>query len=255
MTTNDGGMNLCLGVSPAWIGILFVACFLLVAPGIATSAQEFRVKDGETITIKLSSKELTRIAIQGDGRLDKVWGSAGVLEIEPDKDQGEIFVRPSPQAPTSFSFFVRDDLGGTYTIVATQHDIPSETIILKPAAPRKSIGRGSEYRSTPFVERVKRVIKGMALGDSIDGYSFEDLEQGVPLWAETEIVLRRVYTGYDLLGEIYTIKNVSKKEMTIHEREFMDFGHEVQAVALERLSLDEGESTFLYVVRKPVGAE
>ncbi|HHF0534570.1 TPA: type-F conjugative transfer system secretin TraK [Vibrio alginolyticus] len=255
---NDRALS-SYGYMPTWfiwtvVTPLVLALFLVIAlfPGIAQAAQEFRVKDGDTITVKISSRELTRITVEGEGRLDKVWGSAGVLEIQPDKERGEIFVRPSPTAPTALSFFVRDDLGATYTVVAQQHDIPSETIVLKPAAPRKSVGRGSEYRSTPFVERVKRLMKGMALGDTIDGYSFEDAEKKVPLWAETNIVLRRVYTGYDLLGEIYTIENTSDKEMVFHEREFLDFGDYVQAVALERLELAKGETTFLYVVRKPV---
>lgn len=241
--SNNRVLNSC-----GWIPILVFVFF----PALVQAAQEFRVKDGDTITVKISSRELTRITVGGEGRIDKVWGSVGVLEIQPDKEGGEIFVRPSPTAPTALSFFVRDDLGATYTIVAQQHDIPSETIILKPAAPRKSVGRGSEYRSTPFVERVKKLMKGMALGEAIDGYSFEDTEKKVPLWAETNIVLHRVYTGYDLLGEIYSIENTSDKEMVFHEREFLDFGDHVQAAALERMKLAKGETTFLYVVRKPV---
>ena len=68
-------------------------------------------------------------------------------------------------------------------------------------------------------------------------------------------MLRRVYTGDDLLGEIYTVANVSQASMTFHEREFLDFGDRVQAVALERQSLPQGQSTFLYVVRKPERGE
>ena len=123
------------------------------------------------MAVKISSRELTRITVEGAGRLAKVWGSAGVLEIQPDKDKGEIFIRPSATAPNSLSFFVRDDQGATYTVVASQHDIPSETILLKPAAPRKRVGRGDRYRTTPFVERVKRLMKGMALGESMAGYT------------------------------------------------------------------------------------
>ena len=228
---------------------------LSLLPGITNAAQVFRVKDGDTVAVKISSRELTRITVEGAGRLDKVWGSAGVLEIQPDKEKGEIFIRPAPTAPNALSFFVRDDQGATYTVVASQYDIPSETILLKPAAPRKRLGRSYQYRSTPFVEQVKHLMKGMALGESIDGYRFEDAEKKVPLWAETDIVLRRVYTGDDLLGEIYTVANVSQEAMSFHEREFLEFGDRVQAVALERLSLPEGQSTFLYVVRKPERGE
>ena len=241
-----GRVNKILLIATAIFMMLFI-------PGLATAAQEFKVKDGDTITVKISSRELTRITISGEGRLEKVWGSAGILEIQPDKDKGEIFVRPTNVAPAALSFFVRDDMGSTYTVVAQQHDIPSETIVIKPSTQRKSKSRSSKYRSTPFVETVKRLMKSMALGDSLDGYSYDDVESEVELWAETEITLRRIYSGYELLGEVYTIKNISDEEMNFHEREFLDFGDRVQAAALERLSLNKGESTFLYVVRKPEG--
>ncbi|PCS24013.1 type-F conjugative transfer system secretin TraK [Candidatus Enterovibrio escicola] len=232
-----------------------VISLMLSSVNKAHAAQEFRVKDGDTVTVKISSRELTRITVDGEGRLDKVWGASGVLEINPDKENGEIFVRPLRSAPTAFSFFVRDDLGATYTIVAKQHDIPSETVLLKTASPRKNIGRGSEYRSTPYIERVKRLMKGMALGEDVPGYTFEDAEKKVPLWAETNITLRRVYTGYDLLSEIYTLENISDKEMVFNEREFLDFGDNVKAVALEQLSLAKGETTFIYVVRQSLEAK
>lgn len=259
MIMNNSKVNYPFGYVSArflWMFITpLIITVILSCVNIAQAAQEFRVKDGDTITVKISSRELTRITVDGVGRLDKVWGAAGVLEITPDKEKGEIFVRPSRSAPTAFSFFVRDDLGATYTIVAKQHDIPSETVLLKPAAPRKSAGRGSEYRSTPYIERVKRLMKGMALGEDVAGYTFDDAEKKVPLWAETNITLRRVYTGYDLLGEIYTLENISDKEIVFHEREFLDFGDNVQAVALEQLSLAKGETTFIYVVRQSLEAK
>ena len=219
MTMNNSEVNYPVGyvsVRFLWMSITpLIITVILSCVNIAQAAQEFRVNDGDTITVKISSRELTRITVDGVGRLDKVWGAAGVLEITPDKEKGEIFVRPSRSAPTAFSFFVRDDLGATYTIVAKQHDIPSETVLLKPAAPRKSVGRGSEYRSTPYIERVKRLMKGMALGEDVAGYTFDDAEKTVPLWAETNIALRRVYTGYDLLGEIYTLENISDKNFLL----------------------------------------
>ncbi|HGF7201888.1 type-F conjugative transfer system secretin TraK [Vibrio vulnificus] len=259
MTMNDTKVNYPFGyisTSSLWMLVkILVITVILSFANVAQAAQEFRVKDGDTISVKISSRELTRITVDGVGRLDKVWGAAGVLEINPDKEKGEIFVRPLMSAPTAFSFFVRDDLGATYTIVAKQHDIPSETVLLKPAAPRKSVGRGSEYRSTPYMERVKRLMKGMALGEEVAGYTFDDADKKVPLWAETNITLRRVYTGYDLLGEIYTLENISGKELVFHEREFLDFGDNVQAVALEQLSLAKGETTFIYVVRQSLEAK
>ena len=222
--------------------------------GLAT--QEFRIKDGDTIVVKISSRELTRIAIHGQGRLEKVWGAAGGLEIQPDKEKGEIFVQPKPGSPASVSFFIRDNLGATYTLVAQQHDIPSETIMLKPVAVRKTKLKGGEYQTTPFVESIKILMKGMALGDGLDdSYILNELfDVEVPLWQETKITLHHTYTSDELLGEIYTIENISDIDMILHEREFLNFRANVQAVALEKQALKKGESTLLYVVSRPVGA-
>jgi len=226
----------------------------LCAP-LLQAAQEFRVKDGDTIKVKISSRELSRIAVTGEGRLDKVWGASGVLEIQPDKERGEIFIRTTGGAPAAFSFFVRDDSGATYTIVAQQYDIPAQTILLKSVALRKSMKRESTYLVTPLVELVKQLMKGMALGGSISGYVLEDLRETIPLWKEANIVLRRVYRGNDLIGEVYTIENRTDQVLKFHESEFMNFGGRTQAVALEYLSLQTDKTGFLYIVRNPSGGE
>jgi len=218
------------------------------------AAQTFNVKDGGTVTINISTNELSRVTIGGAGRIDKVWGTAGVLEIQPDKEKGEIFIRPTQAAPPALSFFIRDDLGATYTLVATHSDIPSETIILTPKGRHKSVA-GTNQRVQPHIEMVKHLVKSMALGNDLEAYSVEDFQQDVPLWNETQIVLKRVYQGIHLVGEIYTIKNISTEEILFQESEFLDFGSNVQAVALDDLDIAPGEATQLYVVRKNAEAE
>ncbi len=224
------------------------ALVVLWAQG-ASAKQEITLKDGDSVKITLSASDATRI-IMDRGRIEKIVAPKGMLDIQADKERGEIFLKPLASASESMSFFVRDDSGATFTLVATRRPIPGDTIVLKNASPRKLPGKGAHYLSTPFVERVKQLIKAMALGENTESYGIEDQNRSVELWRETNITLVKSFTAHDLYGEVYLVANASDEELRFHEREFMEFGDRVQAVALERLVLKPKASTFLYIVRR-----
>lgn len=237
------------------LGLIFVA---LISHAKLEAAQTFKVKDGDTVSIDISARELTRIAVSGKGRLSNVWGPDGILEIQADKSAGEVFVRPLAGAPAVMSFFARDDMGATYTIIAKQKDIPSETVILQPSMSgvKKGEGLGSnKFSSTPVVEQIKKLIRSMATGKGLDGLSYEEFDEEIELWSETNIKFVQRFESHGLWGEVYLIKNVSDKELVFNEQEFLDFGKNVKAVALEHLTVQAGETTTLYVVRLGEGAE
>lgn len=230
-----------------------LSVFLIALALSANAAQTFRVKDGDTITVKISSRDITRIAIEGEGKLDDIKVAAGLLDIVPDLEKGEVTVRPLGGAPAVFSFLLTDDLGATYTLVAEQHDVPTETVLLRIDNSKRSRDQEGERRTDPYVESVKQLMKGMALNKTPDGFTLDDIQVKVPLWKETNIVMTQTYTGYELLGEVYQIQNVSKEEIIFSEKEFFEFGENVRAVAMEQLQLDAGATTYLYVVRSKGG--
>ena len=90
----------------------------------------------------------------------------------------------------------------------------------------------------------------MCIRDRIGGYQIENTQESIPLWEETKIILHRVYKSHGLTGEIYSVENVTKKTVTLHEREFMNFQGRTQAVALEKLSLAPSDKAFLYIIRE-----
>jgi type-F conjugative transfer system secretin TraK len=225
---------------------------LLFAQGVYAK-QEITLKDGDSVKVTLSASDATRIIIDR-GRIEKIVAPKGMLDIQADKERGEVFLKPLANAPESMSFFVRDDSGATFTLVATRRPIPGDTIVLKNASPRKAPGKGAHYLSTPFVERVKQLIKAMALGENVESYAMEDQNRQVEVWQETNITLVKSFTAHDLYGEVYLVANASDEELRFHEREFMEFGDRVQAVALERLVLKPQASTFLYIVRRTADA-
>ena len=234
------------------LSTLFLAFLLfLLFPGVGGAAQQFDVEDGQTITVIVSARELTRISVAGEERLENVWAPAGHLQIQPDLDQGDVFIKPTSGAPASMSFFVRDSGGGTYTIIAQQRDVPSETILLTPQQkPLLRVPTRAQQKTLTYVKQIKRLMRAMALGQDAKGFTQEAHETLVPLWKEARLVLKRSYTGFAFIGQVFEIQNISDKPMTFHEQEFIPFGSHVRAVALRRLTVPTGQSTELYIVRE-----
>ncbi|EAT10691.1 TraK domain-containing protein, partial [Bermanella marisrubri] len=138
-----------------------IVVFLLVAliSSTAFSIQTYSVSDGDSIQIKVSSKDLTRIRMDS-GRLDGAWGLDENFTHKADRSKGEIFVRPKPGAPTTSSFFIKDGNGSVYSVTAVQHAIPSDTVVLKSldyTAKRDS--SQSSRKASSDVKRIKRLVK------------------------------------------------------------------------------------------------
>lgn len=226
---------------------LFWLLSLLLVPGGAGAIQSFTVRDGQTITAVISSRELTRVAVAGAERLERVWAPAGHIQVQPDAAHGDIFIRPAPGAPASMSFFVRDTAGGTYTIIAQRRDVPSETIRLEP---QRRAARPGTKPPRPFtsVDAIKRLMLAMALNQETAGFTTERHETPVPLWKETRILLTTTYTGFHFTGRVYQIRNMSAHSLTLHEQEFIRLVPNIRALALRGFTLPSGDATFLYVV-------
>ena len=209
------------------------------------------VVDGQTVTVKVSSRDLTRIAMADGGRIERVWGLDDNMQVEPDREGGQVFLRPAPGlSARAFSFFVRDDQGATHTLLAVPVDMPSDTVLLRPK--NRAAGVASAAANTlaiPYTERIKRLVRAMARGAIPEGYEPSAEEREIPLWAETRIVLTARYSG-DLTGEVYRLTNVSDAEMRLDEREFARLATDIQAVAIVDHTLAPQQSTRLYLVRE-----
>lgn len=227
--------------------IIFALLFLINTP--AYGEQKFNVSSGDVVKIKLSSRELTRIAVE-NGRIDKLWGSSGILESQVDKKEGEIFLRPSSMASHAFSFFVRDNFGSTYTIIAEQVDIPSQTVILVPNNRVSRVDK-EKYKNRGLVVKIKDLIKVMANPDTnLDKIQSQDRHELISLWKESRVTLVKTYQMDTLKGETFSFKNISNQDMQVVENEFLNFRPNTLAVSLEKLSLKPDEETKLYIIRR-----
>lgn len=215
-----------------------------------SSGDPIRVEDGDTFRIKLSTRDLNRISVKG-GRISKIWARDGFLVIQ--KAQGEALILPASTSPAVFSFFVRDEYGSTYTLVAERFDIPAQSIVLDPAKkfPDKQVsGVFDKANSDPIRIKSNKLIKAMALDNDLKGYSKALYNAVVPLWKETRITLVRAYEGRDFRGDVYLIENISDDSLTFNETEFQDFGDHVFGVALGKLDVAPKETTTLFIVRR-----
>lgn len=207
------------------------------------------VVDGQTVTVKVSGKDLTRIAMADGGRIDRVWGLEDYMQVEPDREGGQVFLRPAPGLTArAFSFFVRDDQGATHTLLAVPVDMPSDTVLLRPK------NRAAEVSNVvalaiPYTERIKNLVRALARGAVPEGYMPSTEEHEIPLWAEARIMLTARYSG-ELMGEVYQLTNISDAEMRLDEREFARLATDIKAVAIVEHRLAPQQSTRLYLVRE-----
>jgi len=233
---------------------LLLTMALLALATDVPAVQLIDVVSGQTATVKVSVKELTRIAMADGARIERVWGMEDHMQVQPDADAGQVFLRPAPGSAKAFSFFVRDDAGETYTLLALPVDMPSDTVLLRSGsrtatqAGAHSSSAGIGDRTPPHVQRIKSLIRAMATGVIAEGYLPDYKREPVELWNEAKVLRIARFQG-ELLGEIYEVTNVSGAPMQLAEHEFSRLGTDVAAVAIERHTLAPKQTTRVYVVQ------
>ena len=213
----------------------------------AWANQNYSAIDGQAIKIQASMNDLTRIKIK-NGKVASVWGSAGDLDFKVEKAVGEIYLRPLNLGVSALSFFLKDSFNNTYTIVASLKKIPAQTVEIAPLT-QSNRQLEKKYQSMPLVKRLKALFKAMALGQS-DQFSLEKMDQKISWWQEGKLSQIATYLDQDLVGEIFLLENTSKNPMRMQEEEFLPLKSGVMAVAIAKSSLETGEQTKIFVVRK-----
>ena len=224
---------------------------LLALAADLPAVQLVEVVGGQTATVNVSAQELTRIAMADGARIERVWGMDEHLQVQADADAGQVFLRPLPGTTKAFSFFVRDDAGETYTLLALPIDTPSDTVLLR--ARSRAAGKNANHtagageRTAIHVQRIKSLVRAMATGAVAEGYLPDYRNETVKLRNEAKVLRIARFQG-ELNGEIYAVTNVSGAAMQLTEREFDRLGTDVAAVAIERHALAPKQTTRVYVV-------
>ena len=244
----------------------------LLASAPALALQVVEARDGVAADAVLSSREPTRIRIEGAAITD-VFGNihssncaagatapgapppvnpAGEIVLECDRDKGEIYVRPVGTSAKPVNLFV-SSANATYTLLLRRADTPADTIVIRDRTPRQGNSGAVSARlpgqAAAHVRALKAMLVAMASDQVPAEVRVEEVNRPLQLWAEARFALIRTYEGRGYVGETYRLTNVSAAPMTLAEQEFDRDGGDVLAVAIEHHNLRPGETTQVFVIR------
>jgi len=244
----------------------------LLASAPALALQVVEARDGVAADAVLSSREPTRIRIEGAAITD-VFGNihssncaagatapgapppvnpAGEIVLECDRDKGEIYVRPVGTSAKPVNLFV-SSANATYTLLLRRADTPADTIVIRDRTPRQGNSGAVSARlpgqAAAHVRALKAMLVAMASDQVPAEVRVEEVNRPLQLWAEARFALIRTYEGRGFVGETYRLTNVSAAPMTLAEQEFDRDGGDVLAVAIEHHNLRPGETTQVFVIR------
>ena len=210
---------------------------LLLSSFQAVAAQIlFQESPSESTTATVSRNEPNLLKVEGR-KIKRIYGTEGLFTVTPEQDTGVAWLKPTTDKAL-MSIFITDDTGQHYKLLLKVEDIPAETIIIRGRKGHASQAGG--IKNEPRNEEILSAI--MALHDG-EG----DPKSGlVPLWKGVRFELVRVLELRGLRGEAYLLTNTSDKQVVMDEREFYRDG--VQAVSIEKLVLEAGDSTAVFVL-------
>jgi conjugal transfer pilus assembly protein TraK len=252
---------------------------LALASAPAAALQLVDARDGVAVEGTVSTKEATRIRIEGTPIAD-VFGNihssncqggpqtvastpspaastinpSGEIVLECDRDKGEVYVRPVGNSTKPINLFI-SSATATYTLVLHRRNVPADTIVIRDKTPHQDksgvngSGQRPAARASDHIRSLKALLSAMA-SDQVPGdMRVEEVHAPKDLWNEARLTLMRVYEGRGLIGEKYLLTNVSDVQMVLAEQEFDRQDGNVAAIAIDNLNLRPGDSTNLYVIR------
>jgi conjugal transfer pilus assembly protein TraK len=217
--------------------------------GVFVGSQVFALNvvnfsEGQSSFVELSLKNLNLIKFPSSGI--RVYTSSKLLDIKID--EGNVFVKfleegiVSPQEV----FFVIPS-AGVFSMILIPKEIPAQTIIVNLL--KEDISDALKWETShSYVAGLKELIKNMYEERLPRGFAVKEVNEDKSSWKEVRMVLKRIYSGATLQGEVYELTNISKEPVKFIENEFYEKG--ILAVSLDRHELKPGQKTELYLVKK-----
>ncbi len=214
-----------------------LALALLASSAQAGAAQVlFQASPTESTTATVSRNEPNLLKVDGR-KIRRIHGAEGLFTVTPEQDAGVAWLKPTTDKPL-MSIFITDDTGQHYKLLLKVEDIPAETIIIRGS--KDYAHKASNIKNEPRNEEILSAI--MALHDG-EGDPKSEL---VPLWKGVKFELVRTLELRGLRGEAYLLTNTSGKQIVMDERDL--YRDSVQAVSIEKLVLEAGDSTAIFVI-------
>lgn len=181
------------------------------------------VRPGDVIKDTISSKEVNRIAFEGD-RIKSIFKSDGDFTYDNDEQNGEVFIRSERDGSRKpLSFFVTTEQGGTYQLLLTPADIPSTSVILRPINLNVAEARAWEGEA-PYQATLAQLLKAVALGQPPKGYVQDFKTETLSLGGS--LVARRLarMDGANYRASAFRIVNQSAEPVEFSENQLFRKG-------------------------------
>lgn len=221
-----------------------VGFFILMYWSIGFSLNSINLIDGGSTFVDISQKDLNLIKFPVSGV--KVYTSSKLLDIKVE--EGNVFVKYTDEKsinPQEVFFVVPS--GEVFNMVLIPKQIPAQTVIIR--MDKEDLKDALEWETShTYISGIKNLIKAMYGERPPKGFSVKEMNEEKPLWKEIKIILKQVYRGATLQGEVYEIVNITKEPLRFIEKEFYEKG--VLGISLEKHELKPGERTGLYIVKK-----
>lgn len=211
----------------------------------AIALQVITPTEGSNTFVRISAKELTRIAVDG-GKVRSVLYSEGELQIEKDDERGQVFVRPA-MLDKPINVRVITSSNRTYSLILQASDVPQEDVIIHDGDQRGDDRPVTAPRTTSWQTGIRSLVLAMAAGEKPQAVAVEPRNREIILWEGVKFIQEAVYRDRVFTGEKYRLHNLSSARIRMSEQEFYRKG--VVAVGIESLSLEPGQNTVVYVVR------
>jgi hypothetical protein len=226
------------------------------------------LNDLKVIEAPISQLGLTRITVKGD-RISNVFGVAGEYVMEPDEDQGQVFIRPLGAAMGPISLTLTTEDGRVQDLRLVPNNQMPEAIVLES---RAVTGGNSQ---TLLTERIVRnnttrddTTRGEITCDEITRDEIEDLllacsEGRIPVGYknvaldlpdsdEEHRLISEIKNG-KLRGLTYEVKNLASIPWILSESGFAQkLESDVVAVLMPQKLLNPGERMHVYVAAKSI---
>lgn len=218
---------------------------MMLAVKSAYALQVIDVSDQRSHLVKISAKEMSRLAVEG-GKIRRLEYVDGELEIKKDDELGEFYILPL--VPKPINIFVKTVSGLTHALILQPVDMPLETIILREPVKKteKSVNVVIE-RAGSLEVAIKRLVTAMARGERPMEFDVSSINKEIALWNESRFVLLERYFGRSLVGEKFRLTNITNKPLKLVEQELYKEG--VVSISIENHVLNPGESTEVYITR------
>lgn len=100
---------------------------LLCSPSMALQIKP--APDNGTVTVNLSSGDITRLVVQGD-RIQQLVGVKGSYHREHDEVHGTVYIQPTlAYQHRAFTLFIETEGGWHFTVLFNPLQVPADTVL------------------------------------------------------------------------------------------------------------------------------